>query len=247
MDSFDTVARYYNRMTGYPGRIDKLVELVAPWVARWRPHTVLDAGCGGGALMLALQRLGVEVVGLDASDAMLKLARENTLARGHDFEFVSATFSEAGHHFPGRFDAIFALGNALVSPGDDREMDDSLRGLHKALCPGGHLLLQSLNLTPFHKGTRTLIAHRRDKGTHFLRFAVPDDERLLFTVVVVEPDAPAYVHTGRWQLWDDRRMSARLRSAGFDAIEVFGGLDRSDFDEARSTDLVMAARRPAGS
>ncbi|HUU44260.1 MAG TPA: class I SAM-dependent methyltransferase [Acidobacteriota bacterium] len=246
MDSFATVARYYNRMSGYPGRIDNLVELIAPWIERWHPQSVLDAGCGGGALMLALRRLGVEVVGLDASDAMLQLARANASERGHEFVFVSATFAEAGTRFPGRFDAVFALGNALVSPENDREMDDSLRGLHDALRPGGHLLLQCLNLIPFYRGAKTLISHRRDEDTHFLRFAVPAGERLLFTVAVVEPDAVPHVHTGWWQLWDAPRMTERLKSTGFAEIEIYGGIDRSDFDGAQSTDLVLSAKRSAG-
>jgi SAM-dependent methyltransferase len=244
MDSFATIARHYNRLTGYPGRIKSQTDLIAPWVTEWGVRTVLDAGCGGGALMLALRRLGVEVVGLDHSQSMLELARKNTAEQGEDFQFVEASFQEAGALFPGSFDAVFSLGNAMISLAGDDEMEAALRGLRDSLHSGGHLLIQLLNLIPFVDGRKTLISHREDAGAHYLRFAVPVDAGLLFTLLAIEPGTAPQIHTSTWQLWDRGLMIDRMAAVGFQDIGVYGGLNRSDFDRSRSADLVISGRRP---
>lgn len=48
-----------------------------------RGRRVLDAGCGAGPMMVALRERGAEVTGLDASPAMVALARERLGAEGN--------------------------------------------------------------------------------------------------------------------------------------------------------------------
>ena len=244
MAPFDFLARHYNAMTGFPARVDTLAAAIAPWVERYRIRRALDAGCGGGALMFALRRCGVEPVGLDLSEPMLRLAMDNARAWDEQFEFVGAPFSAAGRIFPDRFDAVFAMGNALVGQETDTLMTESLRGLLAALRPGGLLLLQILNLRPFFLGSKTLIAHRHVGAVRYWRYAVPMDGRLIFTAVAAGPGDQLAMTTSTWEDWDCERMSVRLDEAGFTDIQVFGDLQRSGFDEDTSTDLVIAAVRP---
>ena len=171
MPDFDFLAKHYNAMTGFPGRIGALKETIAPWVSDWTVGRALDAGCGGGALLLALDELGVETTGLDISVPMLDLARENARERGRTFPLHEASFEAAGAMFPEAFDAVFSLGNALVNASDDAEMVRWLTGLRQSLRPGGHLLLQNLNLTPIKLGLKSLIARRTTPQGEYLRVA----------------------------------------------------------------------------
>lgn len=241
-DPFASVAPHYNRMTGYPARIGKLTDAITPWVRRWNVRTALDAGCGGGVLMLALHRMGVEPVGIDLSETMLALAADNLREHSIECPLHKAAFEFAGSLFPKRFDAVLALGNALVSHESDADMDRSLSGLRASLRPGGHFLSQSLNLTPFHLGTKTLISRRVVGDTQYVRFAVPAGDRLLFTLMILERDADPMIRTAWWENWDCDRVTARMRAAGFEEINVYGGLDQSEFDSRSSTDLVVTAR-----
>ena len=57
------------------------VEPIAAWiVARFRPHRVLDVGCGPGHFMQALGKHGVSVFGVDVSPQALRMVREKGLA-----------------------------------------------------------------------------------------------------------------------------------------------------------------------
>ncbi len=241
--STNFLAQHYNAMTGFPGRIDSLVASIQPWVLDWDIDNALDAGCGGGALMFALDRLGVDVVGLDLSEPMLRLALDNARAAGKTFKFCGAPFGSAGVVFPKSFDAVFVLGNALIGHESGAEMIDSLRGLHASMKAGGHILIQNLNLTPFALGLRRVINHRVVGEVRYLRYAVPvDSGHLYFSVIADGPADNIEISTHIWTLWDHERLAACLHAAGFADIATYGGINRSPYDPRASTDLVFSAK-----
>lgn len=245
MHNFDFLAEHYNAMTGFPGRIASLADAVRPWVEEWSVRTALDAGCGGGALMFALADLGVSPVGLDLSEPMLRLAMDNARRRQKSFVFHGAPHSSAGEICPKTFDAVFCLGNSLIGETDNTGMISSLSGLKNSLEPGGHILIQNLNLTPFLLGLKTVIARRTVDGCDYLRFAVPVSGRLLFNAMALKAGAESPdIHTSLWEPWERDRVLSCVWSAGFKQVECYGSLDRKPFDSRHSTDLVITARRP---
>jgi trans-aconitate methyltransferase len=98
-----------------------LIDLLAP-----RPgERILDLGCGDGALTLELEKLGCEVVGIDASPEMVKGARVLGIdARVMDGQALP---------FGAEFDAVFsnAALHWMLRP------DDVIAGVRRALRPGG--------------------------------------------------------------------------------------------------------------
>lgn len=243
MNSTTFLARHYNVMTGFPGRIDNLAQMIEPWVREWNVRTALDAGCGGGALMFALDRLGVEPVGLDLSESMLRLALDNARAAGKAWRFAGAPFQSAGAIFPRQFDVVFVLGNAFIGLEGERAMRESLDGLRASLKPGGHILIQNLNFEPFFLGLKRLINRRVVGDWRYLRYAVPlDDRRLFFTAIAESEQEPLELVTNVWQRWDRDRMVDCLHASGFTEIAVYGGINRSPYEPRSSTDLVLAAR-----
>lgn len=242
--SSNFLPRHYNAMTGFPSRVDNLVKSIEPWVREWTVKHALDAGCGGGALMFALDRLGVDVVGLDYSESMLRLALDNARRAGKSFRFCGAPFRSAAAVYPSHFDAVFVLGNALIGHETDADMLESLRGLRGALKPGGRMLIQNLNVIPFMLGLKSVINRRAVDGTLYLRYAVPvDTGRLLFSAIADGPGDIPEISTHIWTVWSRQRLQSCLERAGFTQIEVFGSIDRAPYDARISTDLVFTAMK----
>lgn len=64
---------------------------------------ILDVGCGTGNMAIKLAEMGVQVTGIDASEEMLKIAREKAEKRGLSISFFQKDITEAGwkDHFDG--------------------------------------------------------------------------------------------------------------------------------------------------
>ncbi len=93
-----------------------------------RGARVLDAGCGSGAFSQYLLELGLEVTGVDISDGLIRLARENLQAGKFLAGDIFRTGLPAGscdavfcgavlHHFPARLREAFAEFSRLLVPG----------------------------------------------------------------------------------------------------------------------------------
>ena len=99
-----------------------VVELLAP-----RPgERIVDVGCGTGALTAQIAAAGAEIVGIDASDAMVTRARELypqlrfEVAKGEEFTLeypVDAVFSSAALHWMSPPEAVAASVARALKPG----------------------------------------------------------------------------------------------------------------------------------
>lgn len=96
------------------------VELLAP-----KPgETIIDLGCGDGALTKKLVEAGATVIGIDADEDMVAAAKENGIdarvADAHDFELpeiVDAVFSNAALHWLTEPSAALKQVYAHLKPG----------------------------------------------------------------------------------------------------------------------------------
>jgi len=96
--------------------------------------TVLDIGCGDGRITREIARLAPKgrVVGIDASENMIALARES-FANVENLRFVR--MDARAIDLPERFDIAFS--NAALHW--IKEQDAFLAGLHEVMVPGGML------------------------------------------------------------------------------------------------------------
>lgn len=106
---------------------------------------VLDLGCGPGRHSLALARRGIDVVGVDHSDAFVALARE---AAAND-QLANARFERADVRAldkQNEFDAVVCLcqgGFGLLGGTEDTRL---LQRFTAALKPGGRLALSAFHV-----------------------------------------------------------------------------------------------------
>jgi SAM-dependent methyltransferase len=97
------------------------------------PARILEVGCGAGALAVRLQRLGYEVVALDAAEEAVACARKLGLdarrAEWPDFAdspFDVVLFTRSLHHIPALVPAV-ARAKELLKPGGRTLVEDFAR------------------------------------------------------------------------------------------------------------------------
>ena len=115
----------YARHGGFvPQLAGAVVDLLAPQPG----ERILDLGCGDGVLTEKIAAAGARVTGVDTSPELITAAR----AKGLDIlEMDGQALS-----FDGEFDAVFS--NAALHW--MLKVDDVLRGVHRALKPGGRFV-----------------------------------------------------------------------------------------------------------
>jgi glycine/sarcosine N-methyltransferase len=106
---------------------------------------ILDCACGTGILALALARHGYMVVGSDASEGMIKLARARAETDGLNVPFHVCTWDRLPQNFNRTFDIALCCGNSIVHCSDVTDMIRSFRGIQSVLNVGGKLVLDTRN------------------------------------------------------------------------------------------------------
>ncbi len=97
------------------------------------PGKILDIGCGPGRDLVAFTERGHETIGLDATPAFVEMAKEASGCEVWQQSFLSLDLP------PATFDGVFANASLIHVPRN--EIVRVLRDLHRALVPGGAIVM----------------------------------------------------------------------------------------------------------
>ena len=127
---------------------------------------VLDVGCGGGILTESLAAQGANVMGIDAAEAPISVAKLHRYESNIQVEYALTTIEELEATSPEPFDVITCL-EMLEHVPDPRSVVASCRSLLKN---DGHLFLSTINRNPksylFAIVGAEYILNMLPKGTH---------------------------------------------------------------------------------
>lgn len=242
----------YRRLIAWPTRIEREWPLLEEVLGSGPSRRILDLGCGTGEHSRFLVAHGLEVVGVDASAAMLDKAREEPVPEG--LRFVQGRLQEIDQVTEGEFGGAVCLGNTLPHLRTDQDLSAMAAGLRRRLLPGAPLLLQTLNYDRiFAQGERYLPVNLRseeDGEIVFLRLMKPrEDGTVLFfpSTLRLRPghEPPLELVASReveLRGWRRAELEAALGKAGFSRFEALGSFTREPFQAETSRDLILIAR-----
>ena len=108
-------------------------------ILKYHPRNVLDLGCGEGWLARALNQHGIETIGVDGTEGLIRSAREQGPGQ---YEVVSYEEIIAGRLLPGApFEGI-AINFSLFT---EERTGTLLQALKRSLTPGGRIFIQTLH------------------------------------------------------------------------------------------------------
>lgn len=204
---------------------------------------LLDLCCGTGRHSIPFARQGLTVLGLDSTSAYLAEARRR--ARGLEgVRFLKGDMRRIP--FRAEFDAAVNLWTSFgyfMRPSDDLKV---LRGLARALKPGGRFLIDIINADWLRRHAFRKNWGRRDDGAYVLEdFQMREgpDPAGLNTWTVLRPGRRTLSATFFVRNYNYVRMARLLRRAGLEPKRRWGGLDGSPFRGAKSRRLVVLAQK----
>ena len=204
---------------------------------------VLDVPCGTGRHAVRLARRGASVLGVDVTPAYLREARR--ASRG----ISNARFERGDMRrltARGEFDAAINLWNSFGyfdNPADDQK---TLKGIARALKPGGLFLIDLLDFDAAKRRNQTKDWFKRADGAYVLAdtmFLGGWDPRIVNEWTVLRPGGSP--RRSRWFLrgYGRARLFAALRKAGLEPLKTWGAL--SEGDPSRTRLVVLSMKAPA--
>ncbi|MEI8349046.1 MAG: methyltransferase domain-containing protein [Candidatus Omnitrophota bacterium] len=215
------------------------------------PKTILDLGCGTASHAISLARRGYEVVGVDKSAQMLKIAKEKAKKARVSIEFIKEDITKL--NLQKKFDAIVAMFAVVGYQATDSALKKTFDTAHKHLVPGGIFIFDCWY------GPAVLTDKPREcikeivtaNGEKIVRFTTPEFEILRNIVKVnfkVQRFKGAKIiaetkesHLMRFLFADE--IVHFLKRAGFKSVQLhpFLNLDKAISEEDRNVTVVARA------
>jgi ubiquinone/menaquinone biosynthesis C-methylase UbiE len=225
---------YFYEQILTPERTQEDVEKIVELIELEPGAQILDCPCGHGRIANALAERGFRVTGIDSSEFFLERARADAAARGAEVEFVQGDMRDLP--WRGRFDGLVNWFTSFGYFSDDQNKA-VLRQFHRALKPGGRLVLETQNITRIlaNPSPQHFIERDGDLMADEWQLDV-ENARFVTSRTVIRSGRTRKTHfVIRW--FSVPELRAWLEEAGFENVHTPG--------QTPETRLVIVADRPA--
>lgn len=201
---------------------------------------IADIPCGIGRHAVELAKRGFRVTGVDATAPFLVRARERARDEGVSVEFVHEDMRTFRR--PESFDAIL---NLYTSFGYFEQRDDDERTalqFYESLKPGGTLVMSLASKEILARTFEERTWDERDGAYMLEEHEISDDWSWIDNRWIIVDDGEVREFTVSHRLYSAFELSELLRGVGFDTVDVYGNLEKDDYDENSERLVVMAQK-----
>jgi len=227
-------AAYYNTIFPLAGGKEAFFESI---LKRYNPTTALDLGCATGELTSFLNGRGCKTLGVDLSQDLLDLAKEQQAGK-----FVLADMVDYLQGQPEKYDLLICIGNTLPHL-EPPKLKKFMQAVPKWLSKNGILIIQTVNYSKILKNKETGLPtiERPDAGVRFTRlYSYSSQGSITFTAVLERPggrDRSAVT------LWPYTAEEIKHMLPGSFIVEAeYGGFTKTIYDPEQSSAWVLVAR-----
>ncbi len=244
---FEEYAHEYDLMTNAAQREKFHTGEVAALIEKFKPESVLDAGCATGLTSMLFAKAGCTTVGLDRSQKMLTEARKKYGDSSYPLEFRYGQFEKLPHVLQNKFDLVVCLANSISGVHTLSGLWKSLRSFSAVMRPGGNLVLQLLNYSAIKESDLVPIKTTVNDGLMYIRFSERHRRRFFVYTVRLDmnKDLSAFeVFRHDFDNFTEKEIYNNLRTAGFGQLHKYGDLFLKNRFARTSRDLVVTAKKP---
>jgi SAM-dependent methyltransferase len=204
---------------------------------------ILDLACGYGRHSILLSKRGFEVTGYDLSPVFLGRARAEAGAQRANIRWIQGDMRALP--FDAEFDAVINIFTAFGYFEDPEDDLKTLRGIRRALRPGGQFLLEIVHRDALLARFQPQSFEQSSNGTIILRERAWDLVRDMVedNVTLIRPDGTRTQYRITHRMYSLHDFLALVQRSGLEAERWYGGLDGSPL-QLNSDRLVVISRRP---
>ena len=202
---------------------------------------LLDLCCGPGRHAVEFAGKGLAVTGFDFSGEYLEEARERAEQKKVSLRLMRGDMRRL--KFNGEFDAAV---NLFTSFGYFPEFSDdlkTLRGAARALKPGGLFMLDLINGDYVRKNFRARSWQDQGDYYHLEEVELNRDGAFNTWIKLVKRGGKIQERSFFTRLYDKRRISAALRTAGLEPLKFWGGFSGLPLSPERNRLIVLARKK----
>ena len=207
---------------------------------------VLELACGSGAYLIPLAEKGIETVGLDISDEMLKRAEEKAIERNVSLNLQKGDIRnfELNRKFP----LILLLGNSLQHLLTRKDIEKCFASVRKHLTPEGRFIVEVFN------PSLKILTRSPDENVLDSEYETPEGK--YFLTGKVNYDAATQINRINWiyrnvatkeqrefeftmRQFFPQEFDALLVYNGFKVESKFGNRDGSPFESHSQRQIVV--------
>lgn len=233
MATYETFAKIYDEVMDEQLYLDWL-EFTCRHLKK-NQQELLELACGTGILSVELANLGFNVVGLDLSEDMIKLANKRTSPDDEGLSFMSGNMLELKEK--NKYDAVTCYSDSICYMKNDEQVGQVFKGVYETLKETGTFIFDVHSTYQMEEVFSEYSYHYQTDEFAFLWESYPGEEDLsiehflTFFVSDKKGKFERFDELHEERTYEIETYKTLLKEAGFESIEVFADFEDVQPDE----------------